>query len=600
MCAKKKASPNKAWKLAGKLCSVALTPAERELIAEDFLVYKRLRGGETGGMPCVTPALARVHESAAQAVAGFLCQHYAGRFERSSVVRVVSATAAIPANLPDRTAGHLDFLMGAALWMLDYLEDACDDPGEYLDLLPLVPNGELEYYMPCAEDLEHSQETILRMVTVLDGREKAYRKEFRSLLGLIDAETAAKLRSIFCDALLDYMDRAVEIYDRLKPASLELPTMMEGLFQPFDPLARVDHRAQNPEIFFLLMAPELICRSVSDIQAELGSRKAAELLAGYGVDDPCELCAAYLLLERERDALANLNALTAVVMICAERHLPWGQDDFGARAGLFENGAPDYRLRYEYNGEEDEESLELVWRLSETQLFFLATGVILPRGRAPSDKLARWFMRQGVEECRARELAWAAFMAYYIDGGEYGWKPVDLFDDENGEEEPLEEEPEEICKAPVEPQSSGSVNVRAELPAQKVKEMQKALHDAERTSNRLREQLREAEQRGAADRSELVQLRETLYNLRAGENGADENSGPLVELPWQVKRRTVVFGGHDSWRKAVKPLLPGARFYDREVLPDLNAIRGADVVWIQPNALSHKYYYRIIDRKSVV
>ena len=57
----------------------------------------------------------------------------------------------------------------------------------------------------------------------------------------------------------------------------------------------------------------------------------------------------------------------------------------------------------------------------------------------------------------------------------------------------------------------------------------------------------------------------------------------------------MVFGGHDSWRKAVKPLLPGARFYDREALPDLNAIRGADVVWIQPNALSHKYYYRIID-----
>ena len=90
MCAKKKASPSKTWKLAGKLCSAALTPAERELIAEDFLVYKRLRGGETGGMPCVTPAMARVHESAAQAVAGFLCQYYAGRFERSySVIMLV-------------------------------------------------------------------------------------------------------------------------------------------------------------------------------------------------------------------------------------------------------------------------------------------------------------------------------------------------------------------------------------------------------------------------------------------------------------------------------------------------------------------------------
>ena len=30
-------------------------------------------------------------------------------------------------------------------------------------------------------------------------------------------------------------------------------------------------------------------------------------------------------------------------MICAERHLPWTQDDFDARAGLFEPGGPDYR-----------------------------------------------------------------------------------------------------------------------------------------------------------------------------------------------------------------------------------------------------------------
>ena len=93
----------------------------------------------------------------------------------------------------------------------------------------------------------------------------------------------------------------------------------------------------------------------------------------------------------------------------------------------------------------------------------------------------------------------------------------------------------------------------------------------------------------------MTQLRDTLYQLRAGEDESDPDSSPLVELPWQVRRRVVVFGGHDSWRKAVKPLLPGARFYDREVLPDLNTIRGADAVWLQVNALSHKYYYRIID-----
>lgn len=56
-----------------------------------------------------------------------------------------------------------------------------------------------------------------------------------------------------------------------------------------------------------------------------------------------------------------------------------------------------------------------------------------------------------------------------------------------------------------------------------------------------------------------------------------------------------MFGGHDSWRKAAKPLFPIARFYDREILPDLNAIQKADVVWLQISALSHKYYFRIIE-----
>lgn len=602
MCAKKKAGSNKTWKLAGEpIYSAPLTSAEREKIEEEFWVYKHLRGRDSGGMPTVTPAEARTHESAVQAVAGVLCQHYEGRFQRSTVIKVISATAAVPANLPKRTADRLEFLMGAALWLLDYLEDACDDPDEYLDLLPQEPKEELEYYMPCAEDLIHDQDTILRMVTVLEGREKPYRREFRALLDLIDPDTAAKLREAFKISLLDYLDRALEIYDRLKPATgQDLPDVMEELTRPSDPLRKADRRSELPEIYFLLLAPELICHPQSTMQEELHSRKAAELLAGYGTSVPYELCAAYLLLEREGDALTNLNALTAVVMTCALRHLPWAQDDFGARAGLFETGVPDYRLRYEYREEpvEDGEGpLELEWRLSETQLFFLATGVVLPRNRMPSDKLRRWFIRQGVEEQRARELAWAAFMAYFSESEGDGWKNIDLFGDDGEDEEPVPEEPaqdEPVGSSETAP-DSGALEKQNQALARQVKELRVALHDAERTSSRLREQLRDAKQSWEADRSELAHLRETLYRLRAEEDAETEDSDPLVELPWQVKRRVVVYGGHDSWRKAVKPLLPGARFYDREELTDLNTVRGADVVWLQVNAMSHKYYYRIID-----
>ena len=598
MCAKKKAVPSRIWKLAGApLPTPALTAEEREKIEYDFSVYRRFRAGDSQGVQCVSPAAARLHESAAKAVASFLCHRYAGRFGRETVVKVVSASVSVPAAWIERTASHPDFLMGAALWLLDYLEDACDDPDEYLELLPRDVDEELEYCMPFAEDLAHSEETILRMCALLGGREKTYRKEFRALLGLIDPDTAERLRGAFRDSFLDYMDRAVEIFNRLTPVVPDVSAVMDEWGKPGG-LLEPDARTEHPHFFFLMMAPEWVCRPLPELQEKLRSKKSAELLAGYGVDDPYGLCAAYFLLERDGDALANLNALTAVVMICAMRHLPWAQDDFGARAGLFQGGAPDYQLRYEHSQEpdgEDEEPIEMDWRLSETQLFFLATGVVLPRGRVPSDKLAGWFMRQGVAEQRARELAWAAFMAYYVEDDEYRWHSVDRFSDDWDRDEPPAEELGEICEAAVVPAGAGAADAKIDELTRKLKAAQGALHDAERTANRLREQLHDTERRGEVDRSELAQLRETLYRLRAGENDTEMDSCPLLELPWQVRRRTVVFGGHDSWRKAVKPLLSGARFYDREVLPDLNAIRGADVVWLQVNALSHKYYYRIID-----
>jgi hypothetical protein len=38
------------------------------------------------------------------------------------------------------------------------------------------------------------------------------------------------------------------------------------------------------------------------------------------------------------------------------------------------------------------------------------------------------------------------------------------------------------------------------------------------------------------------------------------------------------------------------RFIDRGYTFDTAIIRGAEVLWIQPNAIPHKMYYRIIDQ----
>lgn len=159
MCAKKKAVPSKMWRIAGEpVRSQPLSTAEQEAFSEEFSIYRQFRSGTENGLDWVTPAAARLHQSAAMAVAAPLCERYTGRYERESVVKVVSATAAIPAPLSARMARRTDFLLGAALWLLDYWEMHCGSDDDYLSLLPLEPDERLEYDIPFSEDLDHSRD----------------------------------------------------------------------------------------------------------------------------------------------------------------------------------------------------------------------------------------------------------------------------------------------------------------------------------------------------------------------------------------------------------------------------------------------------------
>ena len=56
-----------------------------------------------------------------------------------------------------------------------------------------------------------------------------------------------------------------------------------------------------------------------------------------------------------------------------------------------------------------------------------------------------------------------------------------------------------------------------------------------------------------------------------------------------------MFGGHDSWAREIKPRLPDVRFVDKDMVPNAELIRRAEIVWIQANAISHAYYYKILD-----
>ena len=68
-----------------------------------------------------------------------------------------------------------------------------------------------------------------------------------------------------------------------------------------------------------------------------------------------------------------------------------------------------------------------------------------------------------------------------------------------------------------------------------------------------------------------------------------------VQFPYTAKSRSVIIGGHETWAKAIKPLLKNVRFIDLHEQPNARLIANSEVVWIQSNAIAHKHYYKVMD-----
>lgn len=65
--------------------------------------------------------------------------------------------------------------------------------------------------------------------------------------------------------------------------------------------------------------------------------------------------------------------------------------------------------------------------------------------------------------------------------------------------------------------------------------------------------------------------------------------------PEKITKKVYVFGGHPTWLKVIKDRMVNAKFFKDGNLHSLDVIRNADEIWIQPNAISHSFYGKVID-----
>lgn len=299
------------------------------------------------------------------------------------------------------------------------------------------------------------------------------------------------------------------------------------------------------------------------------------------IENPYEICFALLYLIEQDSDLPWLYGAGCGLMAEVTEALPWGvceydelEDEGGEITDLPKSiKIPDwnerkYKLRNDF------------FPRSLAQILYEETGCILPRDLRLYNNKARLLMDYGV---RGKDAAQMLILMSTMSTVRRQTRALNLENYSHFGE--IEEEGEE---------EDDGLEKQCEEQKAEIKRLRSALHDAEKGIREAKRELEKFKLESALERRELADLRDLIFNQ---ENIEEKESDLETDLfPYTVQKKTLVFGGHDSWAKAIKPLLTGdIRFIEKELSFDVGLIRNVDMIWIQPNAMPHTMYYRIVD-----
>ena len=387
--------------------------------------------------------------------------------------------------------------------------------------------------------------------------------------------------------------------DRLRDEVRRLTEELDELFE------RHEEEKQRITIF----AADLVRygRRTKRYYEEEYSPEFAELMTPLQVEDPYEACFALLYaFDRDYD-FPWLYGAGAGVMSEIGEELPWGINEYDLE---------DYDLWYPEEDEEDEPGEQLVFEdyaatpeescikkpsntvdwycrkyhnknstseavRSLAQLVYETTGCIVPLDQSRYDHYLPELKAYGV---KGKDTVAALAAMNFLSSSKHSRPATNLDPDV------MEIMYGDDTDAPV-PEITDKEN-SDELKAE-IKRLKAALHASEKTAKDMKKELETHITESELEHRELSDLRELIFNRDSVE---EEEIMEEDLFPYTVQKETIIFGGHDSWVKAIKPMLEGnVKYVGKDLVFDTGMIRKADVLWIQANAMSHKMYYRIID-----
>lgn len=334
-----------------------------------------------------------------------------------------------------------------------------------------------------------------------------------------------------------------------------------------------------------------------DLLVERIGQEAAEKLFGFPVGDPFETCFALLVLLEQDDDLAWLYSAPMAVLCTAANQLPWAkfpyeeEDDDWLREQSSPAGQPQWRLDAawylpSYADEAFAAGEDGSDRVSLAQLIYGMTGALLPRNMQQYDYLKKHLRQDGLTPSKAH-AALAVMAALGEASRQIDFAPGGQVEMESD----VQETATQSTQPPPDAQALRDEN--ADL-RQQADALRRAAHAAEKQMASVQKQLEELQQEAERQRQELADLRALVFHQQQGTDDPEPEESS-VQFPCRTRQRIVVFGGHDSWLREIRPKLPDVRFVNKDATPNPDLIRHADVVWVQTNCISHKAYSVIID-----
>lgn len=339
--------------------------------------------------------------------------------------------------------------------------------------------------------------------------------------------------------------------------------------------------------------------------------EVASQMVPLDISNPYALCFAFLMLVETGDDFPWLCGLNVGFLNEIATHFPWStepyhtiRDDFwpvfSEEEKLSEGGTiTDDKIEWQVDLIHWREKKYGEAQMSLEQILYKETGCVLPQDITKYQRLSPELEKMGIssKDTEALLILMAAF-------GQ-ARRQLDL---PLPDEEVSEEQAAEVKEGETTGDIAEAVHLQEEINAlwaalrQKREELHKA-EIAKSTAEKEREEMKEERDR---EHQELADLRSLVFSLQKDGKLVDEPDVPVeaacsTKSPYEVQASTLVFGGHDSWKNAIKPMLTGnVRFIDKDYLFNTNIIKNADMIWIQTNAISHKMYYRIVDTARVL